>query len=157
MLKRLLATLVTLTLLLSFGASALAAAAQTAEYRVATANVNVRTGPNSSKYPAIGALKKGQVVKYLGKDGNWSKIAYGDGTGYVFSEYLADPLSQSAKVYRSATANVNVRSGPNSTQYGAIGALKKGEQVQYLGSIGSWSMVAYKDGIGFVFSKYLSK
>ncbi len=156
MFKRLIATLLVLTMLLPLGVSALAATTQSAEYRVATASVNVRTGPSSAQYPAIGSLKKGQIVKYLGKDGNWSKISYGDTIGYVFSEYLTDPINQPTKYYRSATTGVNIRSGPGSLQYPVIGTLKKGEKVQYLGDSGSWAMVLYSGDIGFVFGKYLS-
>lgn len=154
MLKRTLATLLAATLLLLLGAPALAATTQ-AEYRVATTNVNVRSGPSSSKYPVIGSLKKGELVTYLGKDGSWSKIAYQNGVGYVFSQYLADLINTPVKYYRTATANVNVRSGPNSTAYPVIGSLKKGETVQYLGMTGSWALVLYKGDIGFVFGKYL--
>ena len=130
MLKKLIAALLAATMLLLFGAPALATTSQAAQYRVATANVNVRSGPNSNKYPVIGSLAKGELAQYLGTDGNWTKIAYKNATGYVFSQYLTDPLNQSVKYYRSATANVNVRTGPNSSTYPAIGVLKKGETVQ---------------------------
>lgn len=156
MLKRMLAALIAATLLLLLGAPALAATAQ-AEYRIATANVNVRSGPSSEKYPVIGSLKKGELVTYLGKEGSWSKVSYQNGIGYVFSQYLADPINTPVKYYRTATANVNVRSGPNSTAYPVIGSLKKGETVQYLGMTGSWCLVLYKGDIGFVFSKYLGE
>ncbi|MCE5235783.1 MAG: SH3 domain-containing protein [Clostridiaceae bacterium] len=155
MLKRMLATLLAASLLLLLGAPALAATAQ-AEYRIATANVNVRSGPSSEKYPVIGSLKKGELVTYLGKDGNWSKVSYQNGVGYVFSQYLADLINTPVKYYRTATANVNVRSGPNSTTYPVIGSLKKGETVQYLGMTGNWCLVLYKGDIGFVFSEYMS-
>ncbi len=157
MFKKLIAAVLTATMLLLFAAPALAATTQAAEYRIATTNVNVRTGPNSAKYPAIGYLVKGELVTYLGKTGDWSKIAYKNGTGYVFSKYLMDPLTQTPKYYRSATEPVNVRTGPDSAKYPVIGSLKKGETVQYLGDSGNWAMVLYKGKIGFVHSSYLTR
>lgn len=157
MFKKLIAAVLTATMLLLFAVPALAATTQAAEYRIATTNVNVRTGPHSTKYPAIGYLVKGELVTYLGKTGDWSKIAYRNGTGYVFSKYLMDPVSQTPKYYRSATEPVNVRTGPDSAKYPVIGSLKKGETVQYLGDSGNWAMVLYKGDIGFVYSKYLTK
>lgn len=157
MFKKLIAAVLTATMLLLLAVPALAATTQKAEYRIATTNVNVRTGPHSTKYPAIGYLVKGELVTYLGKTGDWSKIAYKNGTGYVFSKYLINPVSQTPKYYRSATEAVNVRTGPDSKKYAVIGSLKKGDTVQYLGDSGNWAMVLYKGDIGFVYSKYLTK
>ncbi len=157
MFKKLIAAVLTATMLLLCAVPALAATTQTAEYRIATTNVNVRTGPHSTKYPSIGYLVKGELVSYLGKSGDWSKISYKNGTGYVFSKYLMDPIKQLPKYYRSATEAVNVRKGPDSTKYAVIGSLKKGETVQYLGDSGNWAMILYKGDIGFVYSSYLTK
>ncbi len=156
MLKKLIAAVLTATMLL-MAVPALAATTQTKEYRIATTNVNVRTGPSSAKYPAIGYLVKGELVSYLGKSGDWSKISYKNTTGYVYSKYLMDPLKQTPKYYRSATEPVNVRTGPDSATYAIRGSLKKGETVQYLGDSGNWAMVLYKGDIGFVHSKYLTR
>ncbi|HWR24082.1 MAG TPA: SH3 domain-containing protein [Feifaniaceae bacterium] len=157
MLKKLIAAVLTATTMLLLAVPALAATTQTAGYRIATTNVNVRTGPSSTKYPAIGYLVKGELVSFVSKSGDWSKIAFKGTTGYVFSKYLTDPLSQTPKYYRSATEPVNVRTGPDSGKYPIISSLKKGETVQYLGDSGNWAMVLHKNRIGFVFSKYLTR
>lgn len=157
MYKKLLAIVLSAVMLLLFAAPALAAqpaaaAAKPIEYRMATTSVNVRTGPNSAKYPAIGYLKKGEIVEFVSKSGNWSKIVYNNKTAYVYSKYLsAVPVE-----YRTATTAVNVRTGPSSVKYPAIGWLKKGEPVQYIGKSGSWSVVVYKGKPAYVFSKYLA-
>ncbi len=157
MLKKLIAAVLTATMLLLLAVPALAATTQTAGYRIATTNVNVRTGPNSTKYPAIGYLVKGELVSFVSKSGDWTKISFKGTTGYVFSKYLMDPLAQNPKYYRSATEPVNVRTGPDSGKYPIIGSLKKGETVQYLGDSGNWAMVLYKGDIGFVHSNYLTR
>ncbi len=157
MLKKLIAAVLTATMLLLLAVPALAATTQTSGYRIATTNVNVRTGPNSTKYPAIGYLVKGELVSFVSQSGDWTKIAFKGTTGYVFSKYLMNPLSQTPKYYRSATEPVNVRTGPDSGKYPIIGSLKKGEAVQYLGDSGNWAMVLYKGDIGFVYSSYLTR
>lgn len=153
MYKKLISGVLVLAMLFLFAVPALAASSDPApiDYRIATTAVNVRTGPSSAKYPATGALKKGEVVQYVGKSGTWSKILYNGKTAYVYSQYLnIVPVS-----YRVATTAVNVRTGPSSTKYPAIGYLKTGESVQYIGKYGSWSVVSYKGRLAYVFSKYL--
>ncbi len=154
--KKIFAIVLAAAVLALFCAPALAAGVQPAQYRIATTAVNVRSGPNSAKYPAIGYLVKGELVEYLGRSGAWSKIYYKNSIGYVFSEYLTDPINQAVKFYRYASEPVNVRSGPDSSKYPVIGVLKKQEKIQYLGDTSDWALVYYKGNIGFVYGKYLS-
>ena len=151
--KKLIAAVLSLTMLFLCAMPALAASSDPApvQYRIANTAVNVRTGPSSAKYQAIGSLKKGEVVQYVGKSGSWSKILYNGKNAYVYSSYLTTvPV-----MYRVATTAVNVRTGPSSAKYPALGYLKQGQSVQYIGKSGSWSVVSYKGTLAYVFSKYL--
>jgi|GEM_PF-352736 len=158
--KKLLAAILLAATLLACAAPALAAGttatvSAAVQYRAATTAVNVRSGPNSSTYGIIGSLSKGEMVRYNGQVGSWSQVVYKGMTGYVFTKYLFDPIGTNQQ-YRVATQAVNVRTGPSSSKYPARGFLSKGEQVQYLAKVGSWSLVYYKGDLGYVFSKYLA-
>lgn len=52
-----------------------------------TANLNLRTG-SSINYKRIATIPKGHSVVYLGKQGSWYKVKYGNKTGYSSSKYL---------------------------------------------------------------------
>ena len=53
-----------------------------------TANVlNFRPEP-STRRPPLGQLKRGDLVKVIGREGNWYKIQSGDRTGYVYGNFL---------------------------------------------------------------------
>ncbi|MCE5235147.1 MAG: SH3 domain-containing protein [Clostridiaceae bacterium] len=56
-------------------------------YAIATANVNVRTGP-STKYGKLGAIGVGQSAPILGSSGNWLMVQWGGQTGYVYKKYF---------------------------------------------------------------------
>lgn len=54
----------------------------------ATAGVNIRKGPGTN-YDVIGSLVKNGSVRRIGIGNNgWSKIKYGNATGYISSQYL---------------------------------------------------------------------
>ncbi len=51
--------------------------------------LNVRSGPSTSK-DILGTLNNGKKVIIAGTSGNWYKIEYGDGYGYVLKEYVTN-------------------------------------------------------------------
>lgn len=51
--------------------------------------LSVRKGPGTS-YDKIGSLTKGSQVTIIGEEGDWYKILYGSGEGYVSKTYIAD-------------------------------------------------------------------
>lgn len=53
----------------------------------ATSTVNVRTGA-STKYRAIGKLKKGTKVKILSSKNGWHKVKYSNKTGWSSGKYI---------------------------------------------------------------------
>lgn len=54
--------------------------------------LNVRSGSGTS-YSVIGSLKTGQTADVVGVSGNWYKIKYRSGYGYISSQYTADVAS----------------------------------------------------------------
>ena len=48
--------------------------------------LSVRKGPGTS-YTKIGSLTKGSQVTIIGEEGDWYKILFGSGEGYVYKTY----------------------------------------------------------------------
>ena len=132
-------------------------------YVTATTNVNVRSGPGTG-YSKLGTLAKGTTVAKLGTSGSWTIINYNGKQAYVSSDYLKAASSSgnsggssggcTAQGYVTATANVNVRSGPG-TGYSKLGTLAKGTTVAKLGTSGSWTIINYNGKQAYVSSDYL--
>lgn len=121
---------------------------------MATANVNVRTGPGTN-YSILGSLAKGATVTKTGTSGNWTKVVFNGTAAYVHSAYLSvysgsgGSTSSSTLLY-ALDDDVAVRSGP-STAYRAIGYLDEGDTVTYLGTSGSsWYKVQFGSRIAYV-------
>lgn len=55
-----------------------------------TANVNMRTGPDTD-FPSVGVIPEGAPVNVRGclRDESWCDVIWGGNRGWVFSEYLA--------------------------------------------------------------------
>ena len=72
------------------GLTMMGAAAAQAAPGFSTANVNIRTGPDT-EYPSVGVIPEGDPVDVRGclRDESWSDVIWDGGRGWVFSEYLA--------------------------------------------------------------------
>ena len=157
MLKKLIAAVLTATMLL-FAVPALAATTtQAAQYRIATTNVNVRTGPGT-KYSLLGYLAKGETVQKTGVSGNWTQVKYNNQTAYVSSTYLTAYTGSGGGTSNPGTSLLYaavataVRSGP-STAYRAIGYMDAGDSITYLGVYnGSWYQVQLGVNVGYVYA-----
>ena len=77
---------------------------------VATADLNIRTGPSANK-PSINVIKKGDHLTVIDSSNSfWFKIVYGGDTGFVAKTYLiplADPKPESVVVPSSKPQNVD--------------------------------------------------
>lgn len=62
-------------------------------------------------------------------------------------------MSEKIKIVN--TDNLNFRNGP-STDYKIIQSLPKNTQVEIVVQLNEWTLVRYKDTLGFVYSKYLN-
>ncbi len=56
---------------------------------VTTEDVNVRSGPGTD-HDVLGSLSSGTEVTAVGEDGDWVIIEYGDGTGYIYGDYVEE-------------------------------------------------------------------
>ena len=88
--SRAMALLLSMVVLLSLAGTAFASVNVTpaSGYAVATAAVNVRSGPDSS-YSVLGWLQQGSLANVSGiLNTGWIQISYGNGYGYVNSSYM---------------------------------------------------------------------
>ena len=148
---------------------------------IATANLNVRSG-GSTDYKIIGYISKNESVEILGTASTgWYKVKLNNGTvGYASNKYLKESSDNSGSSSNNnsssnnttnnnntnnnvtviktliATANLNVRSGP-STSNSILGVVYKGDKVNVIEDTNSnWYKVKLSNGkIGYCSSAYL--
>lgn len=146
---RLAAAVLAAILLFAFAAPVLAASTT----MVATANVNIRSGPGTN-YKSLGMLNKGQTIVKTGSSGQWAKVLYNSKTAYIMATYLKTysgsatpaptptisilptptPTPTNSLLY--ALVETAIRKGP-ATSYSAIGYLDPGDSITSLGTITS--------------------
>lgn len=122
-----------------------------AETKVTTANLNLRTGPGTA-YAVITVIPKGAEVSVDSYSGNWAHAAYGSYVGYASNTYLASLSGGTAMV---TTANLNFRTGPG-TGYAIIMVIPKGSQVMVDSTSGGWAHASYSGRIGYLSMTYLT-
>ncbi len=68
-----------------------------APYTTTTQGINVRSGPNTLFNPPIGSLAANQSVELLARstDGQWFKVKYYNGSGWVFAAYTTPSVDPS--------------------------------------------------------------
>ena len=154
----------------------------TGKMLMSTAGLNVRSGA-STEYGIIGYIKKNEKVEMLGvASSGWYKVKLSNGTvGYASNLYLkeVDDTSQDTPDNNDnnssnnnssnnggndsviidtliATANLNVRSGP-STSNSIIGVVYKGDNVSIVEKTNNyWYKVKLSNGkIGYCSATYL--
>jgi peptidoglycan/xylan/chitin deacetylase (PgdA/CDA1 family) len=122
-----------------------------AETKVTTANLNLRTGPGTA-YAVITVIPKGAEVSVDSYSGNWAHATYGSYVGYASNTYLASLSGGTAMV---TTANLNFRTGPG-TGYSIIMVIPKGSQVMVDSTSGGWAHASYSGRTGYLSMTYLS-
>ena len=138
-----------------FGASAATAESKAGRITTGSGGLNVRRAAGTSS-DIVTSLYKGSYVTLMWRSGDWWYVEYDDGKfGYCHSDYI-DTVSATAKVVRTASGRLNVRSGAG-TSYSRLGSLPSGEVVLVLWTTGDWSRILY-DGskLGYVNSSYLT-
>nr|WP_283244863.1 SH3 domain-containing protein [Gehongia tenuis] len=133
-----------------------------------TASVlNIRKSASTSSM-VIGSLQKGATVQIVAQEGDWYKINYGSGTGYVHKDYVqvggssgggneggsgGGTATQTATVTASA---LNVRQSA-STSSSVIGTVRKGQTVNVTKKVSdSWYEIEYGNGVGYVHGSYIT-
>jgi uncharacterized protein YgiM (DUF1202 family) len=155
--KVLIVSAATVLMLLAVSVAAGAATMDSSAGRIATESggLNVRRSANTSS-EVISSLYKGSYVTLMWRSGDWWYVEFDDGKyGYCHSDYI-DTVSASAKLVKTASGNLNVRSGAG-TSYSKIGSLPSGEVVLVLWTTSDWSRVLYNGTkLGYVNSSYLT-
>ncbi len=134
---------------------------------VTASSLNVRQGPGTS-YPRIGGLSKGKTVQVYADEGEWLKIGFNAGFGYVCQKYTTfqdatvqptqpeqptQPTTTTGKVINvSSSLNVRENAGMG---YQVIGSLSNGTTVTILGKEGNWYKIEYNGGVGYVSADYI--
>ncbi|MED3994597.1 D-alanyl-D-alanine carboxypeptidase family protein [Peribacillus frigoritolerans] len=131
--------------------------AATVKTYTATANLNVRTGPSTAN-KIIATVKQGTKLTVTGKNANgWLKVSLNGQTGYVSGQYvkISNSSSSAATEIYTATANLNVRTGP-STANKIITTVKQGTKLTVTGkNVNGWLKVSLNGQTGYVSSKYV--
>ena len=164
--RRLTAAVLVAILLFAFAAPALAASTT----MVATANVNIRSGPGTS-YKSLGMLNKGKTIVKTGSSGDWAKVLYNNKTAYIKASYLKSysgssatpaptpsisiipmptptPTPANSLLYARVSTAVRKGAGPS---YTAIGYLDPGDSITSLGTTtAGYYQVQLGSKIGYV-------
>ena len=126
-------------------------------YKYVNANrVNFRQGASTSS-KIYQVLNKGDKVKFISNNGEWSKIEFNNKTGYIYSDYLSNNNESSTNIiYKYVNANrVNFRQGA-STSSKIYQVLNKGDKVKFISNNGEWSKIEFNNKTGYMHSDYLS-
>lgn len=126
---------------------------------VAKLSNEYKTDNENSKL--INTIFKGQKVRVLEKDDEWSKVKYHGKIGYIKNSHLTQKTilydgfkNKKRDVYSYNNVDIHITNDINST---VLKTLKQGEKVKQLGiSKDGWSEIEYKDGIAFVYTTYLT-
>ena len=153
--KRALSTLLALLLAVSLLPLAALAGGGTT-HTVSAGTLTVRQEPDSES-PRIGGLTQGKEVVVVEDQGDWSKIEYGSGYGWVMTKYLTpipDPEDMSPTHYvNTGVVAVRELAGGESAW---LGNLTLGDQVKVTAAYDGWSQIIYDGGPGWVASVCLT-
>lgn len=131
---------------------------------VATAGVNVRSGPGT-QYSIVGGLARGSSIQALGGSQNgWTPVSYSGTKRWISSQYLtskdqytaAASSSTGGTSTASTTAALNARTGAG-LNYRVVYVLPRGTSVTLTGrSSGEWRQISYRSQNLWVSSRYLT-
>ena len=120
-------------------------------------SVNVRASA-SSKSDKLCELKRGTKVTVTAIEGNWSKISYSTGVGYVYSKFISatnpDDVEGKTATIVNCHTRVNVRASASSKST-LLGTADLGSTWKALARSGNWVKVQYGEKIGFIHKRYV--
>ncbi len=119
-----------------------------------TSGLNVRTGASTS-HKRIGGVYKNDRVQIVGQQGDWYKIKFGNGFGFInnlgvqiiTNTPALTPMNKTGLITNKS--GLNVRSGP-STSHSRIGGVYQNNRVQIVGQQGDWYKIKFGSGFGFI-------
>ena len=121
-------------------------------------SLNVRIGAGTS-YSVIGSLKNGTSVEIVETSGNWYKIKYGNGYGYVSKDYITlqnrsiaeNTITKEGTV---VTVALKVRES-NNFDSNVIGTIAMGQKVSVIEDDNEWGKISYKGIDGYILNEYI--
>lgn len=116
-----------------------------------TDGVRVRAEPNGK---IIGRLTYGQEVNVIKSEGGWSKIKFGEGTGFVYSSYLKD-----GQKYKSNVIGLTKKSTKMLTSLSSRNTITipKNEVILVTGIADELCSVVYNGKKGYVMASSIEK
>ena len=121
-------------------------------------SLNVRSGVGTS-YSVVGSLKNGTSVEIVETSGNWYKIKYGNGYGYVSKDYITlqnrsiaeNTITKEGTV---VTVALKVRES-NNFDSNVIGTIAMGQKVSVIEDDNEWGKISYKGIDGYILNEYI--
>ena len=116
---------------------------------------NVRKSP-STDGELLGKVDIGVELKKLGTEGDWTKVKFQGGTGYVKSEFVKEVSSKSGSGKGTVKTKdiCNVRKTA-STDGELLGKVDAGVKLKKLGTKGEWTKVKFQGKTGYIKSDLL--
>ena len=139
---------------ISTGSQTETAASQTLKngnaYYVNATKLNIRSIP-SSKGNVVGKLTTNEKVSVTGISGNWASVSYGNMSGWVSRQYLADKPKETAGTVKQAEEKVkllkksNIRTGPG-TNHSILATSQAGTIYTVIGGERDWYKLRMANG-----------
>lgn len=151
-------------------------------YNVST-NLRVRSTASTSS-SVLGYLTNNTEVSIVGSEGNWYKIKYNSGYGYVSKDYIkttgssssgnsnnsstnnsgnsgnndssSTQVNKTGYVYNVSSGGLRVRTEP-STSSRVLGTLYSGNSVNIVGETGNWYKIKYNSSYAYVHKDYITE
>ncbi len=126
-----------------------------------SSSLNVRSGASLSS-GVVGSLSHGSIIQIVGTDGEWYKISFNGGIGYVRGDYVrlgaasAGSGNTGTIKLQDPSSSLNVRSGP-SVNKSVIGSLPYGSVVEIVGTESNWYKIKFNGKIGYVRNDFVVK
>ncbi|MEH6944254.1 SH3 domain-containing protein [Bacillus sp. JJ722] len=119
---------------------------------VNSSTLNVRSNATTNS-TIVQVLKQNDQVTVLKEDGDWSKIQFSNGQGWVANQYLTSSTKNSTQVSTNQVSdenvvlrsNANLRTGP-STQHAAVVLGQAGSTYKLISKSGDWLQVQLPNG-----------
>lgn len=129
---------------------------------VESGNLNVRALP-SLDGKLVGKMPKNSACEVLEvTDDGWAHIQSGEVEGYVSMDYLLtgpDAKVKAMELVRTVAVSnsdgLNVRDGA-SLDSAVLTQIPKGEELEYLDTVGDWIKVSIDDQDAYIFSEYVT-
>jgi len=145
--------------------------ASTATGNITTDTLNIRSGPSLNS-DVIGKLHKGDTVKIISQNGEWTEISHLGSKAWISSEFIqtikenpnktnneneVKPPTITGKIGTVTATSLTVRN-TGSLNGKTISQVSKGQSFKIIEEVNNWAKIEYKKGsYGWVASWYLDK